>query len=315
MDRDQLAAFDHVAREGSFTRAAVALGVGQPAVSARMRALEEQVGGALFTRGRRVALTALGESFLPFARRALEVLGEGVEAARLAQVGQRGRVRLGTLASLAGGLVGPALGAFVRANPQVECFVRAGDHERIVALLLDGIVDLGVVTWPCTEAAAADLQPVLLFHEPVVLVARPGHPLAARPRPTQDDLVRLGRPLFRLRWWQKHHPLVVELAERAGQAVELPMETARALAIAGAGVGFFTRTYIADDLARGALAEIELRDLPHLHRDSALVRRRHSAPLSPAAANLVEALRRQAATLGLLASGSALSARRRTQPR
>ncbi len=300
MDLDQLAAFDRIVREGGFGRAAIALGIGQPAVSARIRALEERVGGALFTRGRRVALTALGESFLPYARRAIELLAEGAEAARLAQTGGRGRVRLGSLASLAGGLVGPALGGYVRAHPEVECTVRAGDHERIVALLLDGVVDLGVVTWPCTEAAAADLQAILVFHEPVVLVSRPDHPLA-RPRATVEEVVRLGRPLFRLRWWQRPDPVLTALAERAGTAVELPMETARAMALEGAGVGFFTRTYIADDLARGALVEIPVRDLARVFRDSALVRRRRSGPLSPAAAHLVEAVRRQADHLGLLA--------------
>jgi LysR family transcriptional regulator, low CO2-responsive transcriptional regulator len=301
MDLDQLAAFDRIVREGGFSRAAVALGIGQPAVSARIRALEESVGGALFTRGRRVALTALGESFLPYARRAVEVLGEGVEAARLAQTGERGRVRLASLASLAGGLVGPALGTLLRGQPEVECVVRAGDHEHVVALLLDGVVDLGLVTWPCTEAAAADLQAILVLHEPVVLVAHPGHPLAARARVGADDVVRLGRPFFRLRWWQRHHPAILALAERAGTAVDLPMETARALALDGVGVGFFVRTFIAEDLARGALVQVEVRDLPRFHRDSALVRRRRSGALSPAAANLVEAVRRQANRLGLLA--------------
>jgi DNA-binding transcriptional LysR family regulator len=304
MDRDQLAAFDQIAREGSFTRAAVSLGVGQPAISARIRALEDQVGGALFTRGRRVTLSALGESFLPFARRALEVLAEGVEAVRLAHIGQRGRIRLGSLASLAGGLVGPALGAFLDDNPQVDCLVRAGDHERIVALLVDGMVDLGLIAWPCTETAAADFQPVLRLHEPVVLVAHPNHPLAARSRVTPDDVARLGRPLFRLRWWQKHDPLILELAERAGPTVEVAMETARRLALAGVGVGFFARTYVAEDLDRGALTEIVVREMPRIHRDSAIVRRRHAAPLSPAAANLIEALRKQAAALGLLKGDS-----------
>lgn len=304
MDRDQLTAFDHVAREGSFTRAAIALGLGQPAISARIQSLEEQVGGALFTRRRHVTLTALGETFLPFARRALEVLDEGIDAARQAQMGLRGRIRLGSLASLAGGLVGPALSAFVQSHPQVDCTVRSGDHERIVTLLLDSVVELGLVTWPCAEAVAADLQAVLLFHEPVVLVARPGHALAACPRPTRDDLVRLGRPLFRLRWWQTHHPVILRLAERAGTAVDLPMEAARSLTLAGAGVGFFTRTYIAEDLQRGALLEIALRDLAPIHRDSALVRRRRSGPLSPAAAALVEGIRRQADALGLLTRGA-----------
>ena len=102
MHLDQLAAFDRVAREGSFSRAALSLGLGQPAVSARILALEEAVGGTLFVRARRIRLTALGESFLPFARRALELVREGTEVARLAQVGERGKVRIGALGSLAG---------------------------------------------------------------------------------------------------------------------------------------------------------------------------------------------------------------------
>src|SRR3982751_957827 len=99
MQLDQLVAFDRIAREGTFSRAAMALGLGQPAVSARILALEDAVGGTLFVRGRTLRLTALGESFLPFARRALEVLPEGVEASRLAQIGERGSVRIGVLGS------------------------------------------------------------------------------------------------------------------------------------------------------------------------------------------------------------------------
>src|SRR6476646_9757409 len=87
MDVDQLLSFERVVREGSFTRAALSLGIGQPAVSARIQALEAELGGPVFTRGRRVALTALGETFLPFARRATELLATGVEAARLTRTG------------------------------------------------------------------------------------------------------------------------------------------------------------------------------------------------------------------------------------
>ena len=282
MDRHQLAAFDQVVREGSFTRAAVALGLGQPAVSARLKVLEDELGGTLFTRGRRVALTALGESFLPYARRALEVLDEGVEVARRAQVGQRGCVRLASLGSLAGGLLGPALAAFAREYPEVECVIRSGNHERVVSLLLDGVVDLGLVTWPCTEAGSADLQAILTFHEPVPLVASPAHPLAAVSRIREEELVRLGRPFFLLRWWQAHHPTILGLA----------------------GV---------------ALVELEVQGLPRISRDSALVRRGRGGPLSPATANLVEAIRRQAVALGLHGRGRTDAVprpkRRATRPR
>jgi DNA-binding transcriptional LysR family regulator len=300
MDFDQLAAFDRVAREGSFSRAAAALDLGQPAISARIAALENGVGGQLFTRGRRIALTALGESFLPHARRLLEVLSEGLEAARQAQIGQRGRVTLGTLGSLAGGLVGPAVAAFLRDHPQVEVLARATEHEGVVRHLLDGLVDLALVAWPCAEAAAAHLTPLTIFHEPVPLVTHPDHPLAAHPSASQADVVRLARPFLKLRWWQAPHPTVARLAARAGVALEVPMETARHLAIQGRAAGFFTRTYVDEDLAQGRLRAVTVRDLPRLYRDSALVRRARGAPLSPAAAGLVAALRKQAASLKLI---------------
>jgi DNA-binding transcriptional LysR family regulator len=311
MDVDQLRAFDQVVREGSFSRAALALDLGQPAVSARIQALEDKVGGTLFTRGRRIALTALGESFLPYARRALEVLREGIDAAQAAQVGRRGRVRLGTLGSLSGGLVGPALAAFVSAHPDVDCALHAADHEVVARLLLDGIVDLALITWPCSEGEAADLTPLLRLHEPVVLVAHPSHPLARRRVVTEDELVRLARPFLRLRWWTTHHPEINRLAARAGHACDVPMETARYLVLHGVGAGFFTRTYVADELARGELVALEVRRMAPLYRDSALVRRSRSAPLSPASAALITALSAQAERLALVPRPRAPARRRR----
>jgi DNA-binding transcriptional LysR family regulator len=301
MDLDQLSAFDRVVREGSFSRAAISLGLGQPAVSARIQALESQVGGVLFHRSRRVSLTALGETFLPFARRALQVVGEGVAAAQLAQVGQRGRVRLGVLGSLAGGLGGPALARFLPAHPQVDVSMRSGAHEALLEQLLDGLLDLAVITWPCPEPAAAAVSAVLLLREPVPLVVHPRHRLA-RDGVTRDAVALESNPLIRLRWWQAHHPTVTALADRAPRAVELPMEAARDLVLRGVGAGFFTRTYVADALAAGSLVEVAVRDLPPLQRDAALVRR-NRAVLSPASAALAESLRVQAAALGLLRPG------------
>jgi DNA-binding transcriptional LysR family regulator len=311
LDAEQLATFDRIVREGGFGRAAVTLRLGQPAVSARIRALEAAVGGTLFTRGRRVALTALGESFLPYARRALEVLSEGVEAARLAQTGERGRLRLATLDSLAGGLVAPALAAVLRDRPTLDCTVKGGDHELVVRLLLDGLAELGLVVWPCTDAGVAQLQPVLLLREPVVLAVAPGHPLAGRGQIPLAEVARQARPLFRLRWWQHHHPRLEELARLTGSSVELTMEAGRTLALAGVGGGFFVRTFIAEELARGALAVVPVSDLPPLTRDTALVRRSRAGPLSPAAAAFVEALRCEALRQGLLVHGRTRGGNRR----
>ena len=302
MDTDQLLAFQRVVREGSFSRAAVALGVGQPAISARIQALEAAVGGALFTRGRRVALTPLGESFLGYASRAIDVLGAGVDDARLVQGGERGRVSLGTLNSLAAGLVGPALAELLSTHPGIAFTVRAAAHEQVAELLWDGVVDLGVLLWPCHEAVADSLVPLLRLREPVVLAIGPRHPLAAAKRIHRADLVRHG-PLLRLRWWRAHHPELLRLAEETGTAIEVPMEIAHRLVTSGTAVGSFPHTLIADDLARGAMIRLDVTDLAPLHRDLALVRRDRAA-LSPAAAHLVAAVTAQAGRLGLVAPRS-----------
>jgi DNA-binding transcriptional LysR family regulator len=292
MTIDQLVAFERVAREGSFSRAALALGLGQPAVSARILALEDALGGSLFVRARSIRLTGLGSSLLPYVRRALEVLREGVEAARLAQVGQRGSIRVGALGSLAGGLVGPVLADFLRSHPRVECTLRAADHEVLLQLLLDGLVDVALVVWPC--ASAVELTALFVFREPVVLVAHPRHPLARARRVTRDEVARLAHPFLRLRWWQSHHPRLEELARLSDTAVEVPMEMARHLVANGIGAGFFTRTYIAEEIARGSLAEIRVSGIQPIFRDSALVRRRHSGPISPALAAFIQLLRARA---------------------
>src|SRR5262245_41524867 len=152
MDLDQLTAFERIARERSFSQAAWELGIAQPTISARVQALEREVGGALFFRiGRRVALTDMGTMFLPYARRALEVLREGADAARSAQAGLGGRVTIGVLESLSGSFLGPALAHYQANAPRVELVVRAGRHEVLVGLVRDGVIGLALIAWPCTD--------------------------------------------------------------------------------------------------------------------------------------------------------------------
>jgi LysR family transcriptional regulator, low CO2-responsive transcriptional regulator len=311
MDTDQLIAFQRVVREGTFSRAALTLDIGQPALSARIQALEGQLGGALFTRGRRVALTPLGTSFLPFVRRALETLEEGQRVAQAAQRGERGRVTVASLGSIAGGLLGPALAEFVRVHPQVECHARSGDHEFVLQQLWDGAVELGILVWPSGNASAHELEVLSVFDEPVVLAASPRHPLAQKRSIAQADLIELGRPLLKLRWWLTHEPRLLRLADSAGTSVEIAMEPARHLVRRGAATGFFPRTYIAEDLEREDLVALQVADLQPFQRKLALVVRARPEPLSPAAQDLVSAIRDQAAKLGLVVERRERKIRRR----
>ena len=83
IDLDQLVTFERIVREGSFSAAAWALDIPQPTVSARIKTLEQTLGGSLFhRRGRQVTLTDLGQTFLPYVRRTIDILTEGIEMAR-----------------------------------------------------------------------------------------------------------------------------------------------------------------------------------------------------------------------------------------
>jgi DNA-binding transcriptional LysR family regulator len=305
MDTSQLAAFDRVVRERSFSRAARALDIAQPTISERIRALERAVGGELFARGggrggRGAELTDLGASFLPFARRALEVLDAGIEVARQTDAGERGRATLGVLESLSGSFLGPPLARFHAAHPGVEVVVRAGRQPQLIELLLDGVVGMAVIAWPCPEPLAAELTVLLRLRERVVLVAAPGHALVRAATVTAADVAELARPFLLLRWWVDLPAPLARLSDQASSRLDLPMDTGRHMVLHGTGAGFFPWMQVAEPIQSGQLCEVQVADLPLLVRDSALVRRGAAAPLSPAARALIEQLSHRAIQVGLL---------------
>src|SRR2546430_9070988 len=92
----QLQAFVEVARLGSVTRAAEALYVTQPALTARLNALEKAVGASLLVRRRSgVRLTQAGRAFLPYAERALQAVTEGRDVLTELEHGAAGHVAIG----------------------------------------------------------------------------------------------------------------------------------------------------------------------------------------------------------------------------
>lgn len=298
MDLDQLVAFERVVREGSFSRAAYSLHIAQPTLSARIQALERVIGGALFSRSnRRVSLTERGANFLPYARRALELLSDGVEAVRQSESGERGRMAIGALHSLTGGFIAPALVEFHRRYPKVQCLVEDGNHEHVIEMLSDGLVEIGFVTWPCIHPPMADLVPLLHLREPVVLVASAKHPLAKRRKITLNDIETMGDPFMLLRWWEVTPAQLSHIALRAKSLVDVPMDTGRHLLRHSEAIGFFTRAYIHTELAVGDVVELSISDLPPLFRDSALVRLARNESLSAAALQFVGLLQARAKTL------------------
>jgi DNA-binding transcriptional LysR family regulator len=305
MDIDQLTAFERVVREGSFSKAAWSLGIAQPTVSTRIRALEREVGGPLFHRGRRVRLTERGVGFLPYARRVLSTLQDGLEAARLASTGERGRLSIGVLRSMAGSFLGPALAEFGRQYPEVECYVREGegDHWRLVEMLVDSVVELAMVCWPVINPLLADMIPVLHAREPLVLVAPKAHVLARQSQVTKEELLAHADPFLLLRWWQDTPIHIAQLAAQTRKVADVPMDTGRFLLRSGKGAGFFTKMVILPDLEAGHVMELKIADISPMYRDTALVHLSRHTVLSAPASNFIRFLKIEAQKKGILLEG------------
>ncbi|MFC9330320.1 LysR family transcriptional regulator [Kitasatospora sp. NPDC057015] len=174
----QLHAFAVLAEELHFGRAAERLGIAQPPLSQQIRRLEAKVGYPLFTRGPgRVALTAAGHELLPAARRALDQVTVGLEAARRVGGGAAGRIRVGFSASLALTLLPGLLRAYRGRYPGVELEIREMTTAPQVAALREHVIDVGLLREPPDEPG---LRSETLLSEEFVAVLPVGHPLAAR---------------------------------------------------------------------------------------------------------------------------------------
>ncbi|MFE2375341.1 LysR family transcriptional regulator [Streptomyces sp. NPDC059398] len=173
MQLQQLGYFVAVAETRHFTRAAEELHVAQPSLSQQIRALEKELGAALFSRARgNIALTDAGETLLPLARRILaDAETARHEVQELAQL-RRGRVRLGATPSLCTGLLPDVLRTFHDQHPGIQLMIEEGGSHDLVRELARGALDLALVVLPLPAPSPA-LTTVELFHEDLVVVSSP----------------------------------------------------------------------------------------------------------------------------------------------
>ncbi len=298
MDIEQLRAFAQVARDGSFSKAARALDVSQPSISARIAALERELGGRLVARGgRSLALTELGESFLPYVDRALATLHEGVETVRQTEAGQRGRVTVGAIQPLCDDFLARAVERFGTGHPGVDLFVRLGHSEQVVAMLHDRVVRVGVIGgWPSDryDPAIAVLHRV---RRPLVLIVPPGNPLTGRTGVRLRDVAEAVTPLYLVEWTAGLRALIDEAVRPARALVEIPFEMAHRFVAGGRGATFATRAMVAGDLAAGRLCAVPVSDLPPLSYENAVVSLR-GASLPRSMAAFMDVLGTEIATMG-----------------
>jgi DNA-binding transcriptional LysR family regulator len=174
--------FQSVASTGSMSKAALELNTVQSNVTARIRALEDEVGLALFERTNRgVTLTAAGRRLLPFAARAARLLDDAKRAVT-DQGTPSGALVVGSLETTAALRLSPILAEFVAAYPAVDLSLRTGTSCELVDQVLDRNLEGAFVCGPVNHP---DLLVEQCFREELVILTASGiadfEVLAAQP--------------------------------------------------------------------------------------------------------------------------------------
>mgnify|MGYP001286686487 CR=1 FL=1 len=188
MEIAALHAFVEVAEHASFSEAAEALYLTQPAVSKRVAQLEGELGARLFDRiGRRVSLTSTGAALLPRARR---LINDARELKRLVSdlSGEvRGRLVMGTSHHIGLHRLPGPLKRFTEAFPGVELDIRFIDSEAACRAVETGDLELAIVTLPPDQPP--NLQLETIWQDPLAFMVGRDHPLAGRARIGLDELL------------------------------------------------------------------------------------------------------------------------------
>lgn len=275
MDYADLRVLEAVARHGSMNRAATELHTVQSNVTARIRALEEEIGTRLFERSSRgVLLTAAGQRLLPYAARLGALLREAAEAARDDGT-PRGRLAIGSLETTAALRLPPLIAAYAQACPEVALAVTTGTSASLIADVLEHRLDGAFAAGPVQHP---DLAEEVVFREELMLVTAPAFRAI-------EDLERqraLKIIVFR-RGCSYRQRLEALLARRGIQTAE-PLEFGSLEAIlgcvaAGIGVTMLPQAVVQPAVAAGRVAAHAL-PAAQARADTVFIRRRESQPTS-----------------------------------
>jgi len=193
----QLRAFVAVARTQSFTEACAQVHLSQPALSIAIKNLEEEVGGALFSRTTRaIAMTPEGEEFYPVAQKMLNDWDTALDDLQQRFALNRGRVVLAAMPSFASSLLPRIIGDYRNLYPNVSVTVNDVIAEDVVDMVRNGVVEVGITFDP---GRSEDLSFKPLFDDRFVAVIHPEHALAQRQsipwqQLLQNDFISLQKP-------------------------------------------------------------------------------------------------------------------------
>jgi DNA-binding transcriptional LysR family regulator len=288
MDLDQLHTFLEIVRLRSFSKAAQTCFRTQPAISAQVRQIEQELHTELFERfGSRISLTTAGRIFAGYAEQILDLRRRAQDAIAELEVNPRGELVIAANEATCIYILPRVFSEYRRQFPQVRLELNRSYGARVVEAVMDNSADFGLTQLPVEEKR---LQTVGVYTDEIRLVVPAGHPLASQPSATAADaagyyllLPKKGRTRTRLNGWLEP----VEDDVRISMELD-STEMVKHFVAEGLGIGFLATSYCREETGAGRLVAIPLAPEP-MPRRVGLVYRKDKA-LSKAAMGFIQAV-------------------------
>jgi len=295
-----LRAFRAVAHHGHFTRAAESIGVSQPALSALVSQLEDELSVRLLARTTRaVEITAAGRDFLAASSRVLTELDHAVQEARDYAELKRGRLRIAALPSLCNALLPELVRRFLDQHPGIAVSLHDIAGDEVIDLVETGQVDFGLGYGSIGDRISTEP----LLKDRLIAIARKD---LVPEQPRTISWIALSRfDIIHMSHGTSIRRLMEDAAHQAHAELRIVMEPNQlpaALAYARAGLGITVLSSlsvaeeIGDELFAATLVE------PVAERTISILTRPDRV-LTPAAATFLTLLREAAAELRASAAG------------
>jgi DNA-binding transcriptional LysR family regulator len=275
LDFGQVEAFLQVSEHRSFSRAAEVLQLTQPSITARIQALERELGEELFERsGRGVRLTDAGHAFLPYVERILQTLREGRDAVDEVRNVQLGSLRVGSAITISTYVLPKILHTFTQRFPGLDVVIRTGRSEQVLQMLLTDEIQVAIAR----TLTSPEIEAVHLYDDEIVLAVNPEHPFAESGKATIAEAAM--EPIVLFDRGSSYYGLINNFFRQAGVipnvAMELDsLEATKRMVEEGLGIALVPLVTIERELAAGILVKVHLLDADPVSRPISLMYRKN----------------------------------------
>lgn len=288
MDLDQLHTFLEIVRLKSFSKAAQTCYRTQPAISAQVRQLEQDLNTTLFERlGTRISLTMAGKIFADYADQILQLRRRAQEVINELDRVPRGEIIIAANEATCIYVLPTVFSEYRKQFPNVQLLVDRSYGAKVVGAVLDNLADFGITQLPVAEKK---LQVVKVHSDEIRLLVPGGHPLASKDSVTSHDL--LGHPLLlpksgttrsRLNSWLEPVEDEIQISMELDST-----EMIKQFVMAELGISFLAASHCRDEVAAGKLATATLGPEPMIRKLGLIYRK--DKGLSKAALGFIQVI-------------------------